>query len=269
MRSPDEEQFSGAALIVEGGIIAILASNILSLTTGWRWDWVFNLALAILMVLYVLRAASTLVDDPKMARIRLTTPLSTICLQFCIIGAAANSAIYFSTLNPVSQQPVFNFVILTGLAIIAVITIDEIFLGEFIDTWTGVIYNTTGDNPVGELLREAADWVNDAIESWGDDFDDPATVSYKRGLTYLALLGGLLVVGLSPIVYLGASLLGSAWTAFMVLFMLILIRDLTRYLYFRFGPAQSFNEVKTMTPTSILVQLINIVLVTGALGAPI
>lgn len=113
MHPPEEEKFSGAALMVEGGIIALLASNILKLTTGWQLDFVFNLALATLMILYLIRAASTFVDDANMARIRLTTPLSSICLQFCIIGAVANSAIYLSKfdggLKPLFQQPVLKF----------------------------------------------------------------------------------------------------------------------------------------------------------------
>lgn len=270
MHPPEEEKFSGAALIVEGGIIALLASNILKLTTGWQLDFVFNLALATLMILYLIRAASTFVDDANMARIRLTTPLSSICLQFCIIGAVANSAIYLSKfdggLKPLFQQPVLKFILLAGLIFITAVTIDEIFLGEFINTWIGVIDDTNNDNLVDDLLQEVADWTNNAIESWNRDSEQSESVNYTRGIVLLILLGTLLIIGLIPLAYLGASLLGSIWTAIIMLFTLLLIRDLTRYLYFRFGPAQSFEEVKTTTQTTILVLLINTWLVTGALG---
>lgn len=273
MQSPEKGQFSGAALIVEGGIIALLASNILKLTTGWKLDFVFDLALATLIILYIVRAASTFVDGANMARIRHTTPLSSICLQFCIIGAIANIAIYLSEFdtgfNPLFQHPVSSFILITGLIFIAVVSVDEIFLGEFINTWLGIIDDTNNDNPVDKLLQEIADWVNNATESWTRDSGHSVSVSYTRGIIFLIFLGALLIVGLSPLAYLGASLLGSLWAAFLMLLMLMLIRDLTRYLYFRFGPAQSFEEVKTMTQTTILILLINTWLVAGALGISI
>ena len=269
MHESRARELSGAALTVEGGIIAVLASNLLSLTTGWEWDWIFNVALGVLIFLFVVRAVSTLADNPHFGRIRYTIPLSTVCLQLCIVGAATSSAVRLVSVHPIFQSTVLNFVLITNTAVISVIIIDEIFLGEFISTWIGVIHDVSGDNPVGELLRETGDWAEGAIDSWNSDSDSTKSVSYVRGVKLLILLVSIFAVLSAPLWYLGSGVLGSTWAAFLVLFMLILIRDQSRYLYFRFGIARSFSEVKTSTPTTLLVLLTNLAIVAGALGVQV
>lgn len=267
MTPSDDQHFTGNTLIVEGAIIGFLGSNILTFNTGWKWDWIFDAALGLLFCLYLIRTASTLIENPNISRIRRTTPWSTIFLQICIVGAAANAAIKISKLYPMLDDLLLNFVILTGLGVIAVVVIDETFFGEIIHTWIDIINENSGDNHVGEQLRTAASWVQEALDATGNE-PNQVSFNYRRGFILIGILGTLFLLVLSPFLYLSASILGSTWIAFLVLFVLMLVRDITRYLYLQFGPARNFNDVKTTTSMSMLVILLNILLVAGSLGLP-
>lgn len=262
----DGQQFTGSALIVEGAIIGILGSNILTFNTGWQWDWLFEAAFTLLFVLYVIRTASTLVEDPNLSRIRRTTPWSAICLQFCIVGVTASAATQLTELYPAVDE-LLLWLTLTGGGVIAVIVIDEIFLGAFIREWIEIIDDNAGDDYIGERLREMTKWVENTLDAVSRPSDSPS-FNYRRGIILTVILGGIFAVVSSPVWFLGAGILGSTWMSFLVVFILVMVRDTTRYLYLKLGPARTFEDVKTSVSVSVLVVLINIVLVAGSLGIP-
>lgn len=267
MKPSDNQQFTSSSLIVEGAIIGFLGANIFSFNTGWRWSWVFKSAFALLVVLYIIRAASTLVENPNTSRIRRTTPWSTIFFQICIIGAATNAATKLFEIHPRFDNLLLNFVLLTGFGLITVIVIDEVFLGAFLQTWIEIVRDNAGDNPVSEILVDSANWVEDILNTAGEG-SLSNSFNYRRGFILIAILGTLFFAILSPFIYLGASVLGSTWISILTLLALMLVRDITRYIYLKLGPASDFTEVKTSTSMSMLVLLINVILVAGSLGIP-
>jgi hypothetical protein len=186
-------------------------------------------------------------------------------MQFCVIGAIASFAIDIVQYSSLLQSPIINFALLTTAVLMTSVAADEYFLGEYLDTWIYTIREQSGDHFAGRYLREAAQHLDNALNDIRSD--QPGTnKSLKRPLAVFAILFLLFGLVSSPLWLIGGQLIDSTLFAFVIIFPLWFIRDLTRYVYFNYGPARSFDDVSTHLSDSMLIMLISFVVATEALG---
>lgn len=144
--------------------------------------------------------------------------------------------------------------------------LDQLLLGEYAETWAGILFEETGDTVVGAALRDVADFGKEMIEAVVNN--EPTSTPHsnlKTVLLGIGLLTLLLIVSL-PIWLILAEFFGDWGTAVLVFLAVIFLRDVTRYIYLNYGAARSFAELKWRLRWEFMWTIVMGVLLSGVLG---
>lgn len=253
------------ALAAETLVIALFSPILWEYNTNWNHDWIFRVALGIVIVLLFIRFMGSHGKDPDVDYIKRTLRWSSRALDIALIGALAAISIHLSSYTPfVSPISVFTalaIIVSTGLALI-----DLRVVGEYAETWSDIIHEETGDNQVGYILREAALVGEDQLNSLQHDESSDSTYIHfvAMGLA-IGLLFLLLLVTLPA--WLILSWLFQGWSvAILVVVSLLILRDATRYIYIRYGAASSLSDLRYRLRWEFMWTILKGGIVAGALG---
>ncbi|NLV08248.1 hypothetical protein GOC83_19205 [Haloarcula rubripromontorii] len=180
---------------------------------------------------------------PDLGKIKRSVRWSAKLLQVALIGAIAAISIYIEAAFQI-LQPVVSFVGLSIGVSLFFVLLDEFILGEYVETWRRIIYQQTGENPVGRLFRSTADYCRNMIEVVMDKQSSPRPENTLRGIGLITVLASLFLLVSLPVGILVTELFNDFGTAILVIFSIVLHRDLTRYIYINYGAATSFEELK-------------------------
>jgi hypothetical protein len=231
------------AVVVESLVISLLSPIVWGISTYWKYDLVFPIAAAFVIILMLIRVMAGRADNPDIGLIRQSLGWSSRLLDLLLIGALAAISIRISSLVEfVSPVAVF-----AGLAIISTLgfmLVEQKILGGYAETWKDVIDTETRDNQIGRLLREAGDYGKRQLSAIGsDELPDPPEKG-GRGAVLAVILFFLLLVVTAP-VWLVLWIFFENWEiAVLVLFSILFLRDTTRYLYIGYGAASDFSDLR-------------------------
>jgi len=260
-----EEALIGANAVVIESIIVALLTPFIGFATDWKYYIVFQLSLGIVILIMLLRVMAARASDPNLEIIRRSIGWSSRLLQLALIGALATISVRLSAI----VEPVSPVIVFTGIAIslsLAFVLLDEIVLGEYSDTWTDIIQKETGDNPVGIVIQKIARFakqrIDETINGESASFSESNLKSLLLGLILFLVL---LIVSL-PVSLILSQVFGDWITAVFAVISIILLRDLTRYVYINYGAAPSFSGLKWRLRWEFLWTVLVGILLAGSLG---
>lgn len=259
-------EFSRAETAIEGGVIAILTGLTSLLQTDWRFYWIFNLTIILIIALYILRVAATQAEEPRWKAIRATTKVSSRLVELAALGVLGSAAIRFTESVGWVTSPIWTFAGLTFAVTIGIALVDQLLLGEYAGFWAERIREEhSGGIGEGVILR-AADVGEAHIENnMSTDADhEKQSMSEAVGLG-LALVGVFVAVAF-PVWYLIAGVYGSHIAAIVSVLAVIFLRDVSRYLYLNYGPAEDFSEIKGTLSGGVLILFFELFLFGDLLG---
>lgn len=231
------------ALVAETLVIALFSPIVWGYSTHWSHDWVFRVALGIVIVLLFARLMGSHGQDPDINFIKRTLRWSARALDVVLIGALAGISIHLSSftrfVSPISVFTVLAIILPIGLALL-----DIRVVGEYAEIWSDIIHDETGDNKVGEVLRRAALIGEKQLKILqGDESSDSTQIHFVTMGLAVGLLILLLLVTLP--VWLLLSRFIQDWSgAILVVISLLMLRDATRYIYIRYGAAPSLSDLR-------------------------
>jgi len=244
VKSDNQEKIIGSdAVAVESLVVTLVSVFVFGLGTEWSYFWLFQFALGLVILAMLLRVMANRATDPDIGKIKRSVRWSAKLLQVALIGAIAAISLYIEGVVQI-LQPVILFAGLSIALSLFFILLDELILGEYIDTWRKIIYQHTGDNAVGRLLRSTADYCRDTIEAAMDEESSHRPANTFKGLALITVLASLFLLVSLPVGILLTELFNDFGTAILVIFSIVLHRDLTRYIYINYGAAVSFEELK-------------------------
>lgn len=231
------------SIAVESLVITLLSPIVFGLATRWKYHLVFQLALGVVIFIMLFRVMANKAENPNIAIIKKSLRWSSKLLQIALVGAIATISLYIS--NYVTfLAPVTIFTAIACTFSLLFSLLDQILLGEYAETWVGIISEKTEDNLVGKMIRHAAYFGKGQIESVLNDKPTSPPHSNLKGLFIgIGLLSILLVVML-PIWFILGRFFGHWGTAILVVLSIVFIRDITRYIYINYGAAQSFSALE-------------------------
>lgn len=243
--APDnhEKRIGSDAVTVESIIVTLVSVFVFGLGTEWNYYWIFQFALGLVLLIMLLRVMANRATAPDLGKIKRSVRWSAKLLQVALIGAIAAISIYIEAAFQI-LQPVVSFVGLSIGVSLFFVLLDEFILGEYVETWRRIIYQQTGENPVGRLLRSTADYCRNMIEVVMDKQSSPRPENTLRGIGLITVLASLFLLVSLPVGILVTELFNDFGTAILVIFSIVLRRDLTRYIYINYGAATSFEELK-------------------------
>lgn len=241
--SKNEGLVGANAVVVESLVIALLSPIVWGASTYWKYDLVFLIAAAFVIILMLIRVMAGEVDNPDIRLIRRSLGWSSRLLDLLLIGALAAISIRISSLVEFFP-PVTVFAGLAIVSTIGFVLLDQKVLGGYAKTWKNVIDTETEDNQVGRLLREAGDFGERQLSVIGNDESPDPPEKGARGAVLAVVLFLLLLVVSAP-VWLVLSIFFENWlAAVLVLFSLLFLRDTTRYLYIGYGAASDLSDLR-------------------------
>lgn len=240
----DHDRLVGTnAAAVEMAFLALLSPVVWGLPTYWKYDWVFSIIAGVVGVIFLIRIMAGRAADPDIGVIRRSLRLSSMLVDLLLIGALAAITIQISATvgfpAPITVFAGLAIVVSGGFALL-----DQRVMGEYAETWKNIIYEETNNNTVGELLRSAADFGEHQMTILSSDESSDTSSSEWRALGLAIVLFLLLLIVISPVWLLFSILIGDWKVAVLMLLSLLFLRDVTRYVYIRYGAAAGLSELR-------------------------
>ncbi len=239
----NESVVGGDAILIESIILGVLSLIVFEFSTGWEYEVVFQIALGVVFLTMCLRAMAGTAEDPNMGLLRKSLRLSSKLLQLALIGGLAGISLHASAQTGY-LSPITFFVSLAFVLSLSFVVLDLLVLREYAKTWSSIIHEETDDNVIGLVLRKAADFGRDQIEA---AMDNGATIPPNSDRKTLLFGTGTLVLLLFvslPVWLVLTWFFDGVLIAMLVVLSLLLLRDLTRYIYINYGAAQSLSELR-------------------------
>jgi hypothetical protein len=263
--SDSEYEFSLVDTTIEGVIIAFLGSLLRLTQTEWRYYWIFYLSVIIMLALAALRIAATRVENPRWRLVRITVQFSSILIQIAALGIFAGAAIKVVQRFTWVNSPLWTFSAITILSVLFIVLVDWLFLGQYFAFWADIVHDEMGDDPLSQMMRQLTDTAKKVSENAIDSDPDHEQQNLLKLVVPLIIFLTLFAVLSLPIWYGSSDIFGSFVAPFIALLSLLVIQDISRYLYLSFGPAE-FEELKTGIPVGLLILMSQILLLAEILG---
>jgi hypothetical protein len=253
------------SITIESIAIAFFSLAFTLLSSDWEYFWIFYLALGGVLLLMLFRVMAGKADDPNNRAIKHSLILSSTLLQVALLGVLSACSLFLSTYLSVFSAVVW-FVILGISLPISVALADVLWLEEYTETWVDIVYQQTNDDLVGQIIRAAIDFGKERIDAFkkGNETITPQ-ITLRAVFLGVALLVLITLVTI-PIWIVVTGLLRDWILAVFMIVSLLLLRDLIRYIYIRYGPAGSLEDLKLRLRYGFTVLALKSVLVLSALG---
>jgi len=233
-------------VIIESAFIPLFAAAVFGMGLENNYNLVFILSFVVLITFLIIRIAADQADDPNLSLIRWTIAWGSRLFHITLVGSVASLSIYIYTrFGFFSPEQLFG-ILGIGLALTIGI-IDQLVLGEYVKTWNSIIREQTGDSIVGKKMGEVADIAQEGAEKAQDEESNLKFWDYFKALLIGVPLLILLILATLPISVFFSYFLGSFGVSILVLLSLIVLRDIPRYIYIRYGASPTFSDLKKST----------------------
>jgi hypothetical protein len=186
-------------------------------------------------------------------------------MQIALLGVLSSLSLLANSYTGILSPAIWFAILGFGLPI-SVALIDVLWLDEYTETWVDIVYQQTTDGPAGQIIRAAVDYGEERIDGFKSN---EATFTLRENIraTLLAVvLLSLLAIVTIPVWLLVGGVLKDLVTAVFVVISLLLLRDMVRYVYLRYGAAQSFEDLNLSLRWGLTLTAIKAVTVLGTLG---
>jgi hypothetical protein len=249
----------------ESVLIGLVALIFAILPSRSRHFWVFELALLGVFLSLLFRVMAGKADNPNMSAIKRSLSLSSVLIQIALLGVLSSLSLlansYMGILSPAIWFAILGF----GLPI-SVALIDVLWLDEYTDTWVDIVYQQTTDGPAGQVIRAAVDYGKERIDSFKNNEVTFTLRENVRAVLLAVVLLSLLAIVTIPVWLLIGGVLRDLVTAVFVVVSLLLLRDMVRYVYLRYGAAQAFEDLNLSLRWGLTLTALKAVMVVAALG---
>jgi len=253
------------AVAVESIVLGLFSLVITVLRFDWEYFWIFYLSLVIVFLLMLHRVVAAIADDPNIGALRTSLKLSPILLQIPLLGvllSLSQSASMYAN----NYSPILIFISLAVALPVSSALVDELLLGEYVDTWVDIIYQQTTDGPAGQVIRSAADFGQRQIDAFKSGEKAPSIQDDLKAIFLGIVSLALLSVVTLPVWLVLSNFIGNTGVAILLVISLLLLRDITRYVYINYGAAQSFGDLKIPLRWGFILTILKGLLVFDALG---
>ncbi|ACV12695.1 hypothetical protein Huta_2531 [Halorhabdus utahensis DSM 12940] len=263
MPSDRNDEIVGSDAIAVEILVVTLISLILGLyPADWKYFWIFQLSPAFLITIMILRSMAGKADDPNIDFIQKSLPLSSNILQFSMIGVLVSITLGLNS-SVAFIPPAGLFSILAVAFTVLFICVNQLVLGEYVRPWKQVVYQETEDDLVGDLLRGFIDFAEEEISETGND-NRTSRHSIKFAIYFSIFTVGLILITLP--VWAILSLFLDPLVAVLTVFSVLILRDQARYIYFNYGAAEDFSEIRFPLKQEFIISIGKGILIIGALG---
>lgn len=266
MTESSDEILVGANAVASETIILSSLSLVVSQTsTNWQLDSVFLIIIGILWVVFLIRVMAGMANNPNLKRIKSSLQWSSRLLDVLIIAALAGISTYITTYYN-HLEPVIVFMLLAVILVTGSVAVDLGILGEYITTWKRLIYEETQENQIGYLLRAAADFAEDERNKFSGNQSTGSSLSWAQVVIVSIGLLSILSLATFPIWIVLAVIFGTWWESITVVLCLLVLRDMTRYIYIRYGAASELSDLRLGVNLELIWTIIKGVLIALTLG---
>jgi len=263
MTSDRNDDLVGSDAIAVEALVVTLITLIIGLyPTDWEYYWIFQLALIFLGMIMLLRGMAGKANDPNIDLIQRSLPFSSNLLQTSMIGVLVS--ITLSLNSSVSFIPPAGlFSILALASTVLFICVNQLVLGEYVRPWKQVVYQETGDDLVGDLLREFIDFAEEVIRETEHE-NRTSQHPIKFAIYFIVFTIGLILITLP--VWAILSLFLDPLVAVLTVFSVLILRDQARYIYFNYSTANEFSEIRFPLKQELIISIGKGILIIGSLG---
>lgn len=260
-----EAAIGSGAVEMERGLIALLSIFLFFLPVKLELKLVYAGALAGVAALAMIRSLADKADDPNLAFLTSSLQFSVRFMQLALIGAIASISLLFVELV-YEVPPIMLFVTVSFGLYLLLIVIDKLILGGSLDSLNEMIEDLAGDDYLGRLLEGILISQTNELQRALDEGKKPDRNKNIKFMGVFLLLVPIFIVLTSPIWWVLSWLTGSWGLAVMFLLSLMFSRDITRYLYYTYGAAESVDQFKLRILWEFLWTLLVGVLLAVTLG---
>lgn len=231
------------AVAVETVVIALIALFMINPATDWEYFWVFRVSLGLVIAIMLVRVMAGTAEDPNIKYIDSSIRWSSAFLQLAIIGTIAVITIHIEEIVGLVPSTAIFTILALGL-FLSLIIVDELILGEFLDTWDNIVREGTQDDVIGRFLRNTFAFAKGQVQGVFNDGQEPEPTNRLKAVSLMLLLLSLLFVISIPISVVLSEFFGGVGDGFLIVLSLLFIRDSSRYIYINYGAAKSFSDLK-------------------------